>query len=190
MAHMLFRTGFLIGRNLKHKPNHFHSYHRSDLIRISHRIMSTSSSKKLSDAEWKKKLSREEYHVLRQKGTEPAGTGEYDSFYPPEGYFACRGCGNPLYTAEAKFKSGCGWPAFDRCVKGSIATHTDVSFGMRRVEIVCAQCGGHQGHVFEGEGFTETNERHCVNSMSVKFHPGPLPDSVKQLGQEKVTNKL
>ena len=107
--------------------------------------------------------------MLRNKGTERPGTGEYNRFYPKEGYFACRGCGNPLYSADAKFKSGCGWPAFDKCYTNAIKTHTDNSLGMQRVEIMCAKCNGHLGHVFRGEGFTKTNERHCVNSISVKY---------------------
>jgi len=123
--------------------------------------------------QWKQETANEltdfEKKVLWDKGTERAGSGEYDSFYPKKGYFVCKACKSPLYSAESKFKSGCGWPAFDKCYKGSIKTHTDISFGMKRVEIVCATCGGHLGHVFEGEQFTETNERHCVNSVSVKY---------------------
>ena len=136
------------------------------------------ADKTTSESEWRKKLSSGEYHVLRQKGTEPQG-GEYDAFYPKptEGYFACRGCAAPLYSAEAKFKSGCGWPAFDKCYKGSVETTTDTSHGMQRIEITCAQCAGHLGHVFVGERMTPTNERHCVNSVSVKFVKGPSPVS-------------
>jgi peptide-methionine (R)-S-oxide reductase len=125
-----------------------------------------------SDAEWKKELTSQQYQVLRLKGTEPARTGEYDKFYPSEGHFVCAGCGNPLYSAESKFNSGCGWPAFDKCYEGSVGTNVDNSFGMRRVEIVCAKCDGHLGHVFENEGFTPTAERHCVNSVSVKYVEG------------------
>jgi peptide-methionine (R)-S-oxide reductase len=123
-----------------------------------------------------------------------AGTGEYDKFFPKEGYFACKVCKTPLYSSQSKFDSGCakpkkeknkkrksqnlfifillclgGWPAFDKCYEGAIATHTDSSFGMKRVEIVCATCGAHMGHVFEGEHMTDTNERHCVNSISTVF---------------------
>jgi peptide-methionine (R)-S-oxide reductase len=149
----------------------------------------TSSTKmtEMTDKEWKEKLTPAEYRVLRAKGTEAPGTGEYEKFYPKEGYFACRACGNPLYTFQAKFDSGCGWPAFDKCIKGSIKTHADGSLFMKRVEIVCAKCGGHQGHVFEGEGFTDTNERHCVNSISVKYVPGPVPTEIAAKGEEKVT---
>ena len=127
-----------------------------------------------SEAEWKAELPDFEYKVLREKATEPAGSGEYDGFYPKagEGHFVCRGCKNPLYSAEAKFKSGCGWPAFDKCYKGGVKTIEDNSYGMRRIEILCARCDGHLGHVFVGEGMTKTNERHCVNSASVKFVKG------------------
>ena len=129
--------------------------------------------KSVPESEWRAQLTPFEYKVLREKGTEPRG-GEYDGFYPKagEGHFVCRGCKNPLYSAEAKFKSGCGWPAFDKCYKGGVKTIEDNSYGMRRIEILCARCDGHLGHVFVGEGMTKTNERHCVNSASVKFVKG------------------
>lgn len=125
--------------------------------------------KTASESDWRAALSTQEYNVLREKGTEYPGTGEYDRFYPSEGHFVCAGCGNALYSAESKFKSGCGWPAFDKCYVGGVKTETDSTLGMRRVEIMCAKCDGHLGHVFEGEKMTDTNERHCVNSVSVKF---------------------
>mmetsp|Transcript_26782 Transcript_26782/g.73301 ORF Transcript_26782/g.73301 Transcript_26782/m.73301 type:complete len:152 (+) Transcript_26782:56-511(+) len=133
-------------------------------------MMSRSKVEK-SDAEWKAELTADVYQILRKKGTERAGTGEYDKFYPKaaEGHFACRGCGAPLYSAESKFNSGCGWPAFDKCYSDAIKVEIDSSLGMRRMEILCNTCDGHLGHVFEGEGFTHTNERHCVNSASIKF---------------------
>lgn len=108
------------------------------------RMMSGSAPdpKTMSESQWKEILDPRAFHVLRQKGTEPAGSGEYDGFYPKEGHFQCAGCSAPLYSAEAKFKSGCGWPAFDKCYKGAIDTVTDSSFGMKRVEILCANCGG------------------------------------------------
>eukprot|EP00239_Pterosperma_sp_CCMP1384_P000240 CAMPEP_0197847656 /NCGR_PEP_ID=MMETSP1438-20131217/6698_1 /TAXON_ID=1461541 /ORGANISM="Pterosperma sp., Strain CCMP1384" /LENGTH=140 /DNA_ID=CAMNT_0043459637 /DNA_START=259 /DNA_END=681 /DNA_ORIENTATION=+ len=133
-----------------------------------------------TDAEWKAELTPEQYYILRQKGTERPGTGEYDGFYPTKGYFVCAGCKNPLYSAESKFKSGCGWPAYDKCFKGGVATNIDTTFGMRRVEIVCAKCDGHLGHVFEGERMTPTNERHCVNSVSVKYVDEPIPDGLEE----------
>ena len=127
-----------------------------------------------SDAEWREGLSDMEYQVLRLKGTERPGTGEYNKFAPKDGHFVCAGCGQALYSAAAKFDSGCGWPAFDKIVDGAVVTQTDRSLGMSRVEIMCAGCGGHLGHVFEGERMTPTNERHCVNSISIKYVNAPL----------------
>jgi peptide-methionine (R)-S-oxide reductase len=131
---------------------------------------------KKTDAEWKATLTPEEYRVLREKGTEPRG-GEYDAFYPApkDGYFVCKACRAPLYSAESKFRSGCGWPAFDKCYKGSVTTTVDSTHGMQRVEITCKACGGHLGHVFAGERMTPSNERHCVNSVSVAFVKGEPP---------------
>ncbi|KAH8929352.1 methionine sulfoxide reductase B [Atractiella rhizophila] len=127
-------------------------------------------SKGKTEEEWRTVLNKEQFRILRQKGTEPAGTGEYDSHYPKEGVYACAGCGTPLYKADTKFKSGCGWPAFFDAIPGAINRHEDRAFGMLRTEITCAACGGHLGHVFKGEGFkTPTDERHCVNSVSLKF---------------------
>jgi len=90
-------------------------------------------NKRKTEAEWKDQLTDAEYYVLRQKGTEPAGTGKLEKFYPTkdEGHFVCAGCANPLYSASAKFDSGCGWPAFDKCYTGSINTHVDDSLGVR-----------------------------------------------------------
>lgn len=138
------------------------------LIRRLQFVSAPSKPKRMSTPA-KRQLTPMEHRVIREKGTEPAFSGEYDKFYPRKGHFVCKACDNPLYTAASKFKSGCGWPAFDKCFKNAIKTHVDVSFGMRRVEIVCAACDGHLGHVFEGEHFTETNERHCVNSVSVRY---------------------
>ncbi|MES1916082.1 MAG: Peptide methionine sulfoxide reductase B5 [Cercozoa sp. M6MM] len=126
------------------------------------------SSSHLTEAEWRAKLTPEQFKVLRQKGTERPGSGEYNKHYPEHGTYACAGCGTPLFRASHKFDSGCGWPAFFDCIPGKVARHPDAD-GFR-VEIVCASCGGHLGHVFQGEGFrTPTNERHCVNSVSLKF---------------------
>lgn len=120
---------------------------------------------------WKEVLSPQEYQVLRLKGTEPPGTGEYNDF-KAEGTFVCRGCGAPLYDSNTKFNSGCGWPAFYDELPGTVERHEDNSLGMKRVEITCKNCGGHLGHVFEGEGFpTPTDQRHCVNSLSIRFVP-------------------
>lgn len=125
---------------------------------------------KRSENEWRAVLSPEQFRVLREKGTEPPFTGEFDSHYPNEGVYTCAGCNAPLYKANYKFTSGCGWPAFFDSIPGAVTRHTDSSLGMERTEIVCSNCGGHLGHVFEGEGYpTPTDERHCVNSISLKF---------------------
>ena len=146
-----------------------------------------------SELEWQKELTPDEYYVLRQKGTELAGTGKYDKFYPEkdEGYFECRACKNPLYSAASKFNSGCGWPAFDKCYKDALSVEVDRSLGMSRIEIMCNNCGGHLGHVFEGEGFTNTNERHCVNSLSLKFvKGGKVAANMVEMPLEATKNKL
>ncbi|KAG2423285.1 hypothetical protein HXX76_015434 [Chlamydomonas incerta] len=123
------------------------------------------------ESTWKQVLSTEEYRVLREKGTERAGTGVYNKHFD-DGVYRCAGCGAALYTSETKFNSGCGWPAFYDEIPGAVERHVDVTHGMKRVEVTCAKCGGHLGHVFEGEGFpTPTNQRHCVNSVSIKFEP-------------------
>lgn len=115
------------------------------------------------------KLTPEEKRVIEDKGTERPFTGEYDNFYPPDGIFVCRRCNNPLYSAKAKFDAGCGWPAFDDCFPNAVKRTLD-SDGIR-TEITCAKCGAHLGHVFDGEGFTSKDTRHCVNSLSIKFMP-------------------
>ncbi|KAK8189995.1 Mss4-like protein, partial [Phyllosticta capitalensis] len=127
---------------------------------------------KKSNEEWRAVLSPEQFRVLRTAGTEAPFSGEYDKHMPSGGTYNCAGCSAPLYTASQKFKSGCGWPAFFDTVPGAVVRHEDSTFGMVRTEIVCANCGGHLGHVFKGEGYpTPTDERHCVNSVSLKFAP-------------------
>jgi peptide-methionine (R)-S-oxide reductase len=122
-----------------------------------------------SEAEWRAVLSPAQFQVIREKGTERAGTGEYDHHFE-NGVYNCAACDSPLYKSETKFDSGCGWPAFYEAIPGSIELHTDSKYGMVRTEMVCANCGGHLGHVFKGEGFkTPTDERHCVNSVSLRF---------------------
>jgi peptide-methionine (R)-S-oxide reductase len=123
-----------------------------------------------SEDEWRAVLSPEQFRVLREKGTERPFTGEYDKQFPDEGVFNCAACDAPLYRAKHKFNSGCGWPAYYDSIPGAVSRHVDQSFGMERTEIVCSNCGGHLGHVFKGESYpTETGERHCVNSISLKF---------------------
>lgn len=121
-----------------------------------------------SDDEWKSELSEEEYRVLREKGTEMPHSGQYNMHFE-EGKYYCQGCGNLLFDSEAKFESNCGWPSFDRAVEGSIEYIKDNSLGMMRIETLCANCGGHLGHVFN-DGPTETGERFCINSASMNFN--------------------
>ena len=111
-------------------------------------------------------LTAQERHVIEQKGTERPFTGEYDNFYE-SGMYICRRCDAELYRSDDKFDAHCGWPAFDKEVPGAVKRLADPD-GFR-VEIECANCGGHLGHVFDGEGFTPTNSRHCVNSLSMRF---------------------
>ena len=113
-------------------------------------------------------LSSEERQGIERKGTEPPFTGEYDDFYQ-EGTYICRKCNAELYRSADKFDAHCGWPAFDKEVPGAVK-HLPDSDG-HRTEVECANCGGHLGHVFMGEGFTPTNARHCINSISMKFVP-------------------
>jgi len=132
--------------------------------------MSDSSAPKAkSDSDWRAILSPEQFKVLREKGTESPYTGKYEGF-KGQGIYTCAGCGTPLYKSTTKFDSGCGWPAFFDAIPGAVVRHEDRTLGVTRTEITCAACGGHLGHVFKGEGFaTPTNERHCVNSISLNF---------------------
>lgn len=121
-----------------------------------------------SDAEWRAKLSAQEYRVLRQGGTEAAFTGEYTDT-ETVGVYKCRACGNELFRSATKFHSHCGWPSFfDPADSEAVELIEDSSFGMVRTEVRCARCGSHLGHVFAGEGYpTPTDLRYCINSISL-----------------------
>ncbi|MEW5250323.1 peptide-methionine (R)-S-oxide reductase MsrB [Microbulbifer discodermiae] len=125
-------------------------------------------SKEKDDNYWRDRLTPEEFHVLREAGTERPFSGDYwDCF--ADGVYRCRGCGQTLFHSDAKFESGCGWPSFDaEAQSGVVAERADNSLGMQRTEIVCANCGGHLGHVFP-DGPTDTGLRYCVNSLSVRL---------------------
>lgn len=125
-----------------------------------------------TDAEWRAQLTPQEYAVLRQAGTERAGVGEYTDT-KTEGVYSCRACGNELFSSETKFDSHCGWPSyFSPLAEDRVQYIEDTTMGMRRVEVRCARCGSHLGHVFEGEGYdTPTDQRYCINSISLKLRP-------------------
>lgn len=124
---------------------------------------------KKTEQEWQKMLSPQQYYVLRQKGTERPGTGEYNLHFE-EGVYTCAGCGTPLFDSDSKFDAHCGWPSFDKALdKNTVKEVLDTSHGMVRTEIVCAKCGGHLGHVFN-DGPTETGMRYCINSVSLGFN--------------------
>ena len=121
-----------------------------------------------SDEEWKELLTPNQYIVLRQAGTERPFTGEYNMHFE-NGIYTCAGCGEELFDSTSKFNSHCGWPSFDQEIEaGKIIEVKDESHGMIRTEILCANCGGHLGHVFD-DGPTETGLRYCVNSLSLDF---------------------
>jgi peptide-methionine (R)-S-oxide reductase len=131
-----------------------------------------------SDGEWRSELSPEEFKVLRQAGTEAPYTGEYTDT-ETEGVYSCRACGNELFRSNEKFHSNCGWPSFyDAAESDSVELIPDNSHGMVRVEVRCARCGSHLGHVFEGEGYpTPTDQRYCINSVSLTLGPTAPPAS-------------
>ncbi len=117
-----------------------------------------------SENEWKEHLSPEQYAVLREGGTEAPFTGEY-VHEKADGTYACAACGNPLFSSDAKFDSGTGWPSFDSALPGAVETHADTSHGMVRTEITCARCGSHLGHVFDDGPKETTGKRYCINSV-------------------------
>ena len=129
------------------------------------------SERDKDEAAWREQLTAEEFYVLREKGTERAFTGEYWNVWE-NGTYHCRGCGELLFQSDTQFDAGCGWPSFDRpAIKGAVAEARDASHGMIRTEVLCQKCGGHLGHVFP-DGPTETGQRYCINSLSIKLEEG------------------
>lgn len=122
-----------------------------------------------TDAEWRRTLSRAEYHVLRKHGTEPAGSSALDKVYQP-GTYHCAGCDQALYQSDTKFDSGTGWPSFYKPIDGAIGTSTDYKLVYPRTEVHCSRCGGHLGHVFK-DGPPPTGLRYCMNGVAMKFVP-------------------
>ncbi|CAN5723785.1 peptide-methionine (R)-S-oxide reductase MsrB [soil metagenome] len=121
-----------------------------------------------TEEEWRRELTPEQYHVLREKATERPFTGEYDK-ETADGVYRCAACGEPLFSSDTKFDAGCGWPSFyDAIEEGKVATEEDATLGMRRTEILCAKCDSHLGHVFP-DGPRPTGQRYCVNSASLKL---------------------
>ncbi|MEK7180441.1 MAG: peptide-methionine (R)-S-oxide reductase MsrB [Patescibacteria group bacterium] len=116
-----------------------------------------------TDEEWRKRLTPDQYKILREKGTEMPFTGKY-IFSKEDGMFQCVACGNTLFSSDAKFDSGTGWPSFDKALPGAVRKQEDDTQGMVRTEILCARCGSHLGHVFN-DGPTDTKERYCINSV-------------------------
>ena len=131
-----------------------------------------------SDQEWREQLTGAEYHVLRKAGTERAFTGEYTD-NKRTGVYRCRACGTELFRSDAKFESHCGWPSFFTPLAGDkVIERRDVSMAAVRTEVICANCHGHLGHVFEGEGYgTPTDLRYCINSISLTFEEEPADDA-------------
>ena len=123
----------------------------------------------MNEDEWKKKLTPEQYRILREKGTETAFSGKYAEF-DEDGIYVCAGCGNPLFASEHKFDCGCGWPSFDEALPNHVKFRPDRSYGLSRTEVVCARCESHLGHLFK-DGPTPSGERFCINSLAMDFEP-------------------
>ena len=129
------------------------------------------NSQKKTDEQWRTILTPEQFAVLREKATEPPFSGEYDGLYA-DGIYACGACGQVLFDSKTKFDAHCGWPSFYDAKSGAVEFISDDSLGMSRTEVICSNCKSHLGHVFEGERLgTPTDQRYCINSLSLKFTP-------------------
>lgn len=131
--------------------------------------MNTENKIEKTEEEWEKILTPMQFEILRKKGTERPFSGEYENFWD-KGKYACAGCGNLLFSSETKFDAGCGWPSFYEALdKSKITERVDLSHGMKRIEVMCAKCGGHLGHVFDDGPRDKTGLRYCINSVSIQF---------------------
>lgn len=140
------------------------------LISCNRQTATAQTPNMMTEKDWKEKLSAEEYYILREKGTERPFSGKYNDFFE-KGYYVCAACGNKLFNSSTKYNSSCGWPSFDEAIEGSVKYTKDTSHGMVRVEVTCAKCDGHLGHVFEDGPKETTGNRYCMNSVSLKFIP-------------------
>ena len=120
----------------------------------------------ISNTDWKKKRTKEQYHVLREKGTEAPGSGKFYKHFET-GMYRCGACGQPLFSSETKFDSDCGWPSFDKSIAGNIVLQEDTSHGMLRTEVLCNNCGSHLGHVFDDGPTDRGGKRYCINSIAL-----------------------
>ena len=132
-------------------------------------MLQYSSMTQKTETDWKTALSPEQFHVLREHGTEHRGSSPL-LHEKRDGIFSCAGCGQPLFSSDTKYESGTGWPSFYRPIDGAVDTTTDTSHGMTRIEVHCANCGGHLGHVFP-DGPQPTGERYCMNGIALRFDP-------------------
>jgi peptide-methionine (R)-S-oxide reductase len=125
-------------------------------------------SKTISEEDWKKKLTPEQYRVLREKGTDAPFTGAFYQHFE-SGMYQCGACGQDLFSSKTKFDSDCGWPSFDSSLEGNVTFQQDVSHGMIRTEVQCSNCGSHLGHIFDDGPKDTTGKRFCINSASLRF---------------------